>query len=540
MAEFYRFFDSTIDDIREYTAEEYSEYFRMVLTNGIYNGGTNLQVTAGGGNMTTDIADGYAIINGYLYKVHNGVTLTHDTADVTHNRIDRIVLRWDIREESRFIKAFILKGTPAETPIAPVLTRNDEIYELSLAQVLVRAGSNYVAGSDVTDERLNTEVCGLFNSRIQADTTEIFNQFNAWYNEKIPNFEKAFNDWYTTKIPAYEQQWDAWFKTQTSEGLIPVSEKGVANGVATLNENGKVPSTQVEIPEMVASNVTIADNANIFSGTNVEDALNETRLLMYNGRLGQYCKVVSDWNDATENGFYMGSNVANAPTTEWFIGIVISHNHLYCEQRIVAFSSTMNEYVRYLVNGSWGQWKKRTAGDLNALAFGSKTDIVTSLNELFQYASNGKSLIANAVTGKGVPVSASATFEQIATAVGQINTGKKWADGTTISDSSATLTVNGLGFTPSLVMFTGIMKISGVYPAKVYAVVTSIGNSITYNNAYIIGGIGARYRDRSGNTGDGLAATSGAVANNLYAGGFTIPITLSSAGNVSFTWRAYE
>ena len=141
MAEFYRFFDSTIDDIREYTADEFSEYFRMVLTNGIYNGGTNLQVVAGGGDMTVDIEDGYANIYGYLYKVLGGVTLPIETADVTHNRIDRIVLRWDKREESRFIKAMVLKGVAAEHPTPPELTRTDDIHELSLAQVLVKAGT---------------------------------------------------------------------------------------------------------------------------------------------------------------------------------------------------------------------------------------------------------------------------------------------------------------------------------------------------------------------------------------------------------------
>ena len=199
MAEFYRFFDSTIDDIREYTADEFSEYFRMVLTNGIYNGGTNLQVVAGGGDMTVDIEDGYANIYGYLYKVLGGVTLPIETADVTYNRIDRIVLRWDKREESRFIKAMVLKGVAAEHPTPPELTRTDDIHELSLAQVLVKAGTNNISGDAVTDERLNTEVCGLINSLIQADTTEIFNQFQAWYDLNIPEFEKAWNDWFSTQ-----------------------------------------------------------------------------------------------------------------------------------------------------------------------------------------------------------------------------------------------------------------------------------------------------------------------------------------------------
>ena len=256
MAEFYRFFDSTIDDIREYTADEFSEYFRMVLTNGIYNGGTNLQVVAGGSNMTVDIEDGYANIYGYLYKVLGGVTLPIETADVTYNRIDRIVIRWDKREESRFIKAMVLKGVAAEHPTPPELTRTDDIHELSLAQVLVKAGTNNISGDAVTDERLNAEVCGLINSLIQADTTEIFNQFQAWYDEKIPNFEKAFNDWYTSKIPAYEKQWSDWYANNPTvyEGQwsnwygtnIPAYEKQWSDWFGNQQLEGFVTNMEIE------------------------------------------------------------------------------------------------------------------------------------------------------------------------------------------------------------------------------------------------------------------------------------------------------
>lgn len=198
MAEHFRFFDSTIDDERLYTADEWAEVIRQLVTNGIYNGGTNLQVRASGSNMMVEILDGFAWINGYLYKVADGASLELSKSDNSFDRIDRIVIRWDVREESRFIKAFVVKGVPAENPVAPALTRTDEIYELSLAQVRVKAGRTFITGDAVTDERLNTAVCGISNSRIQADTTEIFNQFQEWYNTKTPDFEKQFNDWLVT------------------------------------------------------------------------------------------------------------------------------------------------------------------------------------------------------------------------------------------------------------------------------------------------------------------------------------------------------
>ncbi|WP_049753993.1 hypothetical protein [Anoxybacillus flavithermus] len=208
------FFDSTVEDPREYTADEFAEYFRRVLTDGIFNGGTNLQVTADGTNMNVNIADGYAWIQGYMYKVYDGHTLTIDTADPTLNRIDRIVLRLDKSLEKRSIEAIVLKGTPSATPTPPVLTRNDNVYEISLAQVEVIAGKSFIEGFQVTDERLDTNVCGLVNSLIQADTTEIFNQFQAWYNSKTAEFQQDWDDWFATATTTFNANWSNWF-TQT-------------------------------------------------------------------------------------------------------------------------------------------------------------------------------------------------------------------------------------------------------------------------------------------------------------------------------------
>lgn len=275
MAELYRFFDSRIDDVREYTADEFAEYFRMVLTSGIYNGGTNLKVSAPNADLTVNIAEGYALINGYMYKLVDGLTLQLANADTAYDRIDRVVLRWDLRDEARYIKAFVLTGTPAENPEPPAITREGEVFELSLAQVTVPAGKNFVDNSNVADERLNTEVCGLINSLIQADTTEIFDQFQAWYEARTTEYEGKWNSWYNSHIPDYEEKWRVWFAKQQSEDFILDEEKAVPFGVATLDANGKVPLNQLEIPEMVATNVTIKDAGNYYSGSSVELALQE-------------------------------------------------------------------------------------------------------------------------------------------------------------------------------------------------------------------------------------------------------------------------
>jgi len=208
----YRFFDSIEgEDERYYTADEFAEFFEQLVSSGILNGGDNLQVVCGGTDMGIQIKEGCAWLGGYFYKIETEpLGLTLDAADPAQDRIDRIVIRLDKRLEHRYVKAFILKGEPAEEPIAPGLTRDENIFEIALAQVLIIAGKSFIDAYQITDERLNTEVCGLASSLITADTTDIFNQFQAWLNSKIAKPEGEF---YT--------EWENWFEEiQTVTNLV--------------------------------------------------------------------------------------------------------------------------------------------------------------------------------------------------------------------------------------------------------------------------------------------------------------------------------
>ena len=105
------FFDSIDgEDERFYTADEFAEYFRQFISNGIFNGGDNLRVFTGGTDMSINIKEGYAWIEGYLYKIENeDLKLTLDAADPILNRIDRIVIRLDKSLEKRYVKGFYIK-----------------------------------------------------------------------------------------------------------------------------------------------------------------------------------------------------------------------------------------------------------------------------------------------------------------------------------------------------------------------------------------------------------------------------------------------
>ena len=156
MAELYRFFNTIPGDERTYQAEDFAQFFGNFLGNGFFEG---LGVTANN-DMTVNVAPGSAMVEGHEYTNTSTKSLTLELADSTNDRIDRIVLRLDRNTENRYIKSFVKKGTVSTNPKPPSLTRDDYIWELSLAQVRIEAGKSYIDGSQITDERGDIDLCG--------------------------------------------------------------------------------------------------------------------------------------------------------------------------------------------------------------------------------------------------------------------------------------------------------------------------------------------------------------------------------------------
>ena len=82
-------------------------------------------------------------------------------------------------------------------------------------------------------------------------------------------------------------------------------------------------------------------------------------------RLGTVAATITDWNSATTNGWYMGNNATNAPTSGtniWYLGFVEAHNTLYMTQTVHQFTSDSNTdtmtYRRAMNNGTWSAWDK--------------------------------------------------------------------------------------------------------------------------------------------------------------------------------------
>ena len=139
--------------------------------------------------------------------VENAETFTIEESD-TQSRIDRVVARLDF--DNREIQCYVKKGTAAGNPVAPALQRDYDIYEIGLADIIVGGNVIEIKQENITDLRLNTDLCGIVANQLQhVDTTTLFNQYQDWLANATEQGEEDLQ----TSLEQFEADFNAWFAT---------------------------------------------------------------------------------------------------------------------------------------------------------------------------------------------------------------------------------------------------------------------------------------------------------------------------------------
>lgn len=248
------FFNSISGD-RRYKAEEWAEYFASFIANGVFpNPSTGLQVLASN-SMIITVNTGKAWINGYFYFNTSNLTITLDNADGVLNRIDRIVVRWDLQD--RVISVKVKKGTYSANPSAAAIQRDADAYELVLADVYVGAGAVSVSQANITDQRLNSTLCGLVVGTVgELDTTAFSAQLQGWFElyqemsaEQYNNLKSYMNslqiqsdadyialqEWFSAFQTSATAEFQSWFQT-LQDTLDENTAAHLYNQIALLGE----------------------------------------------------------------------------------------------------------------------------------------------------------------------------------------------------------------------------------------------------------------------------------------------------------------
>lgn len=258
---------------RMWKAEDFAQYFASFIANGVFpNPSTGLQVVEGD-NMSIVVKPGKCWINGYYLINNSDYVLQHENADGVLKRIDRIVARWDA--SLRDIIIVIKKGTFASNPVAPALQRDADAYELALADVLINNGSTQIMQGNITDNRLNKELCGIVHGLVnQVDTTTIFNQYQAWFNSIKEGVQEDIIEW----TQQQQQEFLVWFD----------SIKDILDGDVAANLAGRIVSLEEQFATHSDNGSAhgIGDKSSLLTGhkSTIVGAVNELFTSVSNGK----------------------------------------------------------------------------------------------------------------------------------------------------------------------------------------------------------------------------------------------------------------
>ena len=164
-----------------YNAEDAETYLSTRIS-GIYAADDcfDLSITA---DRTVTIGPGLAWVRntrlaGICICNREALALAIPMADSSKPRTDRIVLRYDKAENKSELA--VKTGTPGSAAAAPDVVQTELVYELGLYTVSVAAGSTVIKTADVTDTRLNEQVCGLMRDGVTGlPTAQIVRQADA-------------------------------------------------------------------------------------------------------------------------------------------------------------------------------------------------------------------------------------------------------------------------------------------------------------------------------------------------------------------------
>lgn len=215
--------EETYYDDREYLAEDFARYFKQFIGNGVYaNPADGLKVFSSG-SMGITIKKGEAFVHGYYGHVKENVNLVLDDGDATYSRIDRVVIRLNLLD--RNWEVAIVKGNPEAVPKPPALDRYEgeagNYYELGLATIMIKQNAIAITDAEITDTRLDDEVCGVVAGVIdQVDMTDLYKQFQSFLEQSITSWtqiKQQQEDAWTQQTEKQQSDFDTQLKAQQTE-----------------------------------------------------------------------------------------------------------------------------------------------------------------------------------------------------------------------------------------------------------------------------------------------------------------------------------
>lgn len=234
---------------RKYNANDYSDNLAVVISNGVLRStADDLKVTASG--LETSVAVGRAWIEGHWYKNDAVYTFPAVTPPAGGSRYDRVMLRYDNTLNQREISLIYVEGTASSTPVKPSPIRSDDIYDLVLADIFVKANASTVG---VFDRRSDSSLCGWVYS-------------TSGDGSFFKSLDSSFVDWFEEKKGTLSSV--TLFKRYNWRTVLSSATKSVAFSIPQYDAETCFVEVYVNgILETLTTDYTVSGSVLTFSGT---------------------------------------------------------------------------------------------------------------------------------------------------------------------------------------------------------------------------------------------------------------------------------
>lgn len=188
------FFNSVGGD-RLYNADQMSEIFTGLITDGVYESVGNKLAVEPNENMTIQINTGRGWFGGRWVNNNSAYLYTLESSDVILNRYCAVCVRVDLTETVRSAELYFKYSDFATKPVKPTMERTESVKEYCLAYIYIRADAKEITTADIEDTRSNTELCGWVTGLIeQLDSTTLWNQWDAQFHEWLDTLEEYLDE----------------------------------------------------------------------------------------------------------------------------------------------------------------------------------------------------------------------------------------------------------------------------------------------------------------------------------------------------------
>lgn len=170
-----------------YGQVEFNRYFDRIYESGVSvraDGSMEYEVKKASATTLTVAGDSFAIIKGFYRYTPADMTITVPAG----NRKDRVVIKMD--KTRRTVYEPQLKQGTTSTP--PALQRDNNVWEISLAQITVNA-SGIVS---VTNERTDKNLCGAIRPKNLSEFNDWMEGLKQLANTLLNDIQVRFDTWF--------------------------------------------------------------------------------------------------------------------------------------------------------------------------------------------------------------------------------------------------------------------------------------------------------------------------------------------------------